>query len=65
MISLDDKIPKEKNIMIQANYTTKRAKGKYLTYIEREKIEILLRMNIKKRLLQKKLELVKEHYTEK
>ena len=37
--------------MIQANYITKRAKGKYLTYIEREKIEILLRMNIKKRLL--------------
>ena len=38
MISLDDKIPKEKNIMIQTNYTTKREKGKHLTYIKRGKI---------------------------
>ena len=51
--------------MVQANYTTKREKGKHLTYIERGKIEILLRMNIKKGLLQKRLELVKEYYTEK
>ena len=34
--------------MVQVNYTTKREKGKYLTYIERGKIEILSRINIKK-----------------
>ena len=28
MISLDDKTPKKKNIMVQANYTTKREKIK-------------------------------------
>ena len=51
--------------MGQVNYTTKREKGKYLTHIERGKIEILLRMNIKKGLLQKRLELVNEDSTEK
>ena len=28
MISLDDKTSKKKNIMVQANYTTKREKSK-------------------------------------
>ena len=37
--------------MSQVNYTTKREKGKHLIYIERGKIGILLRMNMKKRLL--------------
>ncbi len=41
--------------MVQVNYTTKREKGKYLTYIERGKIEILLRMNIKKRVIAKEI----------
>ena len=30
--------------MVQANYTIKREKDKHLTYIERGKIEILLRI---------------------
>ena len=34
--------------MVRVNYTTKREKGKHLTYIERGKIEILLRINKKK-----------------
>ena len=39
--------------MVQVNYTTKREKDKHLTYTERGKIEILLRMNIKKRVIAK------------
>ena len=41
--------------MVRVNYTTKGEKGKHLTYIERGKIEILLRMNIKKRVIAKEI----------